>query len=373
MMRINYSLKCLKKHLLLLLLSTFLPSFGANENTVLYEKGYVISDTTELMYKIADFPYTFCWLMPHNAKINSEQELKTEFASHNLLTGIPLADQQAETETAIWDNHNYQIACTVLKNSHTPDQYTCQYGRKRQMTRLNQVKETQNYPYELQDPFISTNNIFLTIDQLPNLLTNYKQLIGSFLIKNFNDINLSEYIEKHEAISRLTMCKGLSKGIDNLNLTKVRIATKYLAIKNIVTKEFVKDYELANNILNDILAFGIDEPEQLRIVLTNKSPEKYRLIVLAKREDNHLKSCPPVPLSKAAFSELSSLVKTIPFDIGGGKFVSSDNSFRVLVGDNIFTDENGNAIIIDTQLKAACPASVVDCLLDQLQAYPHDE
>ena len=166
----------------------------------------------------------------------------------------------------------------------------------------------------------------ISSEELPKLLFDAKIILKKFLITHDNNLPIirDTYIQKSK-ISRLFTYAKLEQTIKRKNLTHVRLPQKFLIIQDNETNTYVSS-EKSPKIIDDILKIQINS-YGAEITIDNYNT-RYKLIIFAQKEKNAGK------LNKVAEEELISLCQEAPFDIGY---------------DNIFADNKGNAIIIDTE------------------------
>jgi hypothetical protein len=174
-------------------------------------------------------------------------------------------------------------------------------------------------------------------DELPRLLLDAKTIIKKFLITDDDDLPviLNTYIKK-SGINRLFTYAKLKRVIEEKNLTHVRLPRKFLIILDKKTNRYISS-EKSPEIIDTVLKFCIN-PISQRIGIDDYDT-RYDLKIFAQKEYN------AGNFNTAAEKELLMLCKEAPFDVGY---------------DNIFSDNEGNAIIIDTEFKGepanqACP------------------
>jgi len=167
----------------------------------------------------------------------------------------------------------------------------------------------------------------ISSDELPRLLQDAKIILKNFLITNDNNfpIILNTYIKK-SGINRLFTYAKLEQVIERKNLTHVRLPQKFLILFDKETNNYIAS-EKSREIIDGILNFSI-EPFETHINITCGT--KYDLKIFAQKEDNHYY------FNTTAQKELFTLCEEAPFDVGY---------------DNIFADNKGNAVIIDTEFK----------------------
>jgi len=151
------------------------------------------------------------------------------------------------------------------------------------------------------------------------------------------------YIEKKKRpLQRLFTYAKLKQIIEEKNLAHVHLPNKIIAIRT-SNNSFVTS-EDAEKILNEIIILtAYKTSSDISLKLADDSKD-YSLVVFAERKRNY-----DGPFNKKARKELKKLIKEAPFDVGHG---------------NIFVDENGDAIIIDTEYKGE-PAKITLTKLEE--------
>jgi hypothetical protein len=184
-------------------------------------------------------------------------------------------------------------------------------------------------------------------EELPNLLLDAKTIIKSFLITNDNDLPRisddstynNDYFKK-SGINRLFTYAELERVIKQKSLTHVRLPKKILVLQDRKTENYISS-EKSPEIIDDILKFYVTPAGNISI---GYDYTQYDLIIFAQRERN-FGGFNKVGRKELLRKELFMLCEDAPFDIGY---------------DNIFCDDKGNAVIIDTEYKdavarQACP------------------
>lgn len=179
--------------------------------------------------------------------------------------------------------------------------------------------------------------ILFSFKEGQQLLKDAKSILKAFLPgEEFDPENQKgNYIKKHgDVLGRLYTYTKLQFIMQNQNLYHIHLPKKFLFIKNKKTRRLLTNEE-ASAVLDRLVQLTIttNNPRSPlpRLQITCLEDDDYDFYVYAERQTNsHL------PLTLIAINELTELVKKAPFDVGF---------------DNIFTDENGDAIIIDTEFK----------------------
>jgi hypothetical protein len=186
----------------------------------------------------------------------------------------------------------------------------------------------------------------VAINKLPQLLEDAKTIIRSFLLTNDNDLAaIKEHsIEKH-GLNRLFTYAKLRQVIQEKKLSHVKLPRKILVIKNRINGQYISS-KITPDIINKLLKLKASVLYPFNVtVIEDTIDSDYELIIYAEKIKNH-----EVRFNDEAKSELITLVKEAPFDIGFG---------------NIFTDSNGDAVIIDTEYKGEVSEHSVKKLIER--------
>ena len=212
---------------------------------------------------------------------------------------------------------------------------------------------------EAQYKGVYSEYVFYTSDELLKLLAKAKKIVKSFLptddfspifIERNDKAKFPEYVYmkkryiKKYGINRLFTYTKLQQVITEENLTHIRLPLKFLLIEDKETGEYVSTEE-ALQIIDSLFKICVFKNNSCKILPIS---DRYSLDIFAKKEINK-----GTGFSKATMEQLFTLCRETPFDIG----------YR-----NIFYDTEGDAIIIDTELKGEVPE---DCY--KLERYPVDE
>ena len=168
--------------------------------------------------------------------------------------------------------------------------------------------------------------------ELSQLLEDAKSILRSFVSPDTIDPTKmkKDFIEKI-GINRLFTYTKLQKVIHDKNLSHIHLPKKILVIKDNETGTYLTG-EAASKLLDHMMLTIINNYEaQIKIHYLLFDQARYDFRIFAEK----------YPLSRTPFSretlhELVQLVKEAPFDVGY---------------DNIFSDANGDAVIIDTEDK----------------------
>jgi hypothetical protein len=179
----------------------------------------------------------------------------------------------------------------------------------------------------------------ISIDQVSTLLNDAKTILKSFVLtdRSFTDILFfieNQFIKK-SGLNRLFTYAKLQKVIEQENLNHVHLPLKMLIIKNIKTGKYISSKEAEKLIDNTLKAYTTSGGD----IWIDFYSDEYQPIIFAHKQ---IRSS--APLSQKAYDELKELCTRVPFDVGQ---------------DNIFTDVNGDAVIIDTEFKGESAESSV--------------
>lgn len=169
-----------------------------------------------------------------------------------------------------------------------------------------------------------------SLEELSMQLANAKHVLKSFISQHDNAIyNTENFIKKAGNLGRLFTYAKLQHVITEKNVSHVRLPGKTLRLKNVQTKEYL-DAENASKMIDENLKMCLHNDFTFSIQFVSTT---HRMKIFATKEKKEGRG-----LSKIAMDELHLLFNEAPFDIGY---------------DNIFWDNHGNAIIIDTEYKGA--------------------
>ena len=173
-------------------------------------------------------------------------------------------------------------------------------------------------------------NSSISLDELPKIVLDAKTLIKKFLITDKKrPFPLDHFVKKTRgSLNRLFTYTKLEQVIKEKHLTHVRLPLiKILVIVDKRTGKYISSKE-SPEIIDTILKVYFNT--FLDVVTIGYDDTRYNLIVFAQKEINQ------GGFNKAAQKELSILCEEAPFDVGY---------------DNIFANDKGDAIIIDTEFK----------------------
>lgn len=195
---------------------------------------------------------------------------------------------------------------------------------------IERAKELENDPTMYEHEIEGKDLISLYLTALPTLI--------SFLPKDDNHMKelLSHernYLLKTDRVlGRLFTYAYLDKIIKSEKFKHIKLPKKELMIRDVQTDQYLSRNNSLEFLYNNVALFA-EIPSGL--IYAGIRPEalanKHELVVFAQRIEKG-----DWRISKQAREELYKLLEFAPFDIGE---------------DNIFADENGDAIIIDTEYK----------------------
>lgn len=172
----------------------------------------------------------------------------------------------------------------------------------------------------------------LHYDKLRGLLNDANSILKSYLPAHEDDIRcFQEHCIKKTDLRRLLTYAQLQRVINKKGLSHVRLPLKILVIKDRKTGNYITG-EAALKILDGIVnihlaSIGVG----MCLDIAYYGRDDYEFFILAHKQIHG-----KVPLSKIALEQLAELIKEAPFDLGY---------------DNIFSDSDGDAVIIDTEFK----------------------
>lgn len=248
------------------------------------------------------------------------------------------AKQEDVNLKELFANHQLIPDGNVFYLVDKPEPWSEEDWQKATETLIKRSQGQEDFLPRLYQPKIS-------LDALPQLLYDAKSILKSFLPSEQFIVDEQKFIKKYNAIDRLLTYAKLQHDIQEKQLPHVSLPRKLLVIQDKKSEEYL-DSQRAQTILDDALKIAVLSTSTLAIKVHWYS-EQYALWVFAERKIRH-----STPLSHAAFENLKKLVSDAPFDVGY---------------DNIFSDEQGNAIIIDTEFKGE-PA---ETSIPKLNRYRH--
>lgn len=186
----------------------------------------------------------------------------------------------------------------------------------------------------------------ISLYDVPKLLHNTQLILKSFLSPIAVDsmlkkkegrfdlfyANNSQFFAK-QGLNRLYTYAKLERVIQEKKLSHIHLPLKVIVLQDRKSGKYITGQRASGLLDNLIKMFtlgpsgGIGEVEASISYLENK----YKLFILA-----HVQVPSRGELSQAALNDLVVLIKAAPFDLGYG---------------NIFSDSNGDAVIIDTEFK----------------------
>ncbi len=186
----------------------------------------------------------------------------------------------------------------------------------------------------------------ITLTHASNLLSDTKKILATFSAPHTHLFPNDSFIKKSEAFCRLTTYTRLEQVIKEDQLAHIHLPFKMLAIKDTQKNKYIP-HEQISEIINACSKIGVMNNEKPLEVTIEHYSERYTLEIFAEKKARNSE----IPLNKHAIQNLVHLLHKSPFDIG-------DN--------NIFTDINGDAVIIDTELKGDKTATAIS----KLARYP---
>lgn len=302
--------------LLSLFLLVFIKQEATESEVVQYNKRLDTLFSTVSEVSIEDlcrlWPEKFVFYVPSNvADILTRDLLMKLFRDHNL---VPCGLFPRPRE---WSEQNWDQAVEILKN------------------RAILWQKLWENPRQNNEAIINTN--IVRVKGAQRLLADAKTIAKSLVIgEEIEDLVKRGYFIKQGGLDRIFTYIKIAKAIKDMKLRHVRLPLKFLAIKQSETNSYITNKEEATVILKNIIKAFVGPSTSLNFFISDYSENKYQLLVFAQKiQDGSTK------LSKEAREDLEKLIKAAPFDIGQ---------------DNIFSDDEGNAIIIDTEYKGESAA-----------------
>lgn len=231
--------------------------------------------------------------------INDGKDLKQLLLKNNLVEASLFFWGQSQS----WSHENWNEALNTLKQ------------RTELLKQTDSEVPTLNFD-RLRMLFSDTNNILKAFFPIDNI--DLKQNINSFIIKKYPYGRLATYAK-------------LQKTIDTYKLKNVHLPLKLLVARNKKTREYITNNQELEKLLKENLKIYVRQPHIDVYIDMDSESDDYELLVCAEKIQNQ-----HIPLTPQTMQELQKLVTDAPFDIGH---------------DNIFSNANGDAIIIDTEYK----------------------
>lgn len=195
---------------------------------------------------------------------------------------------------------------------------------------------------ERQKKYIKDVPVMNSLDELPKLLTTAKSVLKSFLLSDDSKLSSiqedEDYIRKGvvNKFERLYTYTKLQRVIERRKLKHISLPRKMLVIKDYETKKLLPHKEAAQ-FIDDNLKICVDPYDGgFKIGFPFYLSGRYEPLIYARKQKNYGQ------FSKQTMDELQILCHEAPFDIGY---------------DNIFAQENEDAIIIDTEYKGSSQES----------------
>lgn len=264
-------------------------------------------DSLRILYKW-HFGNSFLLVMPKDQLAcikDPAVELRQLFADNNIIAGVNMFDRSPSP----WDANGWNQALSVLK------------VRAENYSIEEMIKKDYGL-FEIMRKRVSCNT-------LKTLLHDAKGILKSFLPKQEIPHIETDFVVKSGNLNRLFTYAMLKQVIHEDGITHVHLPDKVLIVKDKATNSIVSNNEAAS-VLDSIVNMYANYASHVDINIGYYSKD-YVLSIWAERKKNH-----PIPFTVETSKELVQLTKKAPFDVGCT---------------NIFSDENGDAIIIDTENK----------------------
>lgn len=180
----------------------------------------------------------------------------------------------------------------------------------------------------------------ISLESVPQLIHDTKTIFKTFLPNQhipLSDKDKYFLIKKSAPERRLITYTKLKQIIEEKKLSHVKLPAKFLVIKDYATFDYITDKQAISLLLDKHMTVQLDLHGKDALTLALRGPyfidpeDRYAIVLFAEKITPSGK-----PLNNKALDELKQLIEAAPFDVGYG---------------NIFTDENGDAIIIDTEFK----------------------
>lgn len=193
----------------------------------------------------------------------------------------------------------------------------------------------------IREEWLEKVNVF----RLPTLMRDARIILESCMAYDSNQLSEEKFIKKTGLFRFFTYVK-LQQVILEEKLSHVHLPLKICVIKNETTNLHVHSQEAAH-ILDNAVHFFSRKRSVVNVEIDFLEP--YQMCIFAEKKKNH-----KISFTAEVMKQLVRLIQKAPFDIGY---------------DNIFSDANGDAVIIDTEFKGE-PA---DSSIAKLGRYPMTE
>lgn len=255
------------------------------------------------------------------------------FIVAGVLQGTPNNDQNNTSTTLLHFGSEYGMPLYALKERISDPLKREKFFAENLILKDDQKNARNFLEKRAKKSYSPKYQIYL--DYLPKLLDDAKALIKSFLLLDDAELevlkNKEKYIRK-EGVRRLFTYAKIQQVIKDKNLSHIRLPRKVLVLYNRKTKQYVL-HEEALRIIDDIFKGYVFDLEKTYVAV-GQYPffgQDFDLFIFAEKQPRF-----KIKLNNTAYEELKELLKEAPFDVGY---------------DNIFTDQKGDAIIIDTEFK----------------------
>jgi hypothetical protein len=222
--------------------------------------------------------------------------LKEVFVSHNIATDYFMADRTGKP----WDDKKWKEAFFTLE---------------KRSRGAGGIVDIAHKP--------------LPIDDIDVLMHDARMIVKSFLIDYDVQWFEKNCIKKHYVLSRILTYTKLQQVMHDEKLSHIHLPLKVIFVKNKTTEKYLGYQEsllIVDKIINPtcLSSYNVD-------INISDVTKEYALVIFAEKKINH-----NVPFNAESSKELVQLIKKAPFDVGY---------------DNILSDANGDAVIIDTEFK----------------------
>jgi hypothetical protein len=307
------------------------PTIYLVSKTVIKKAPYVYDPIT-LLYQNPYAPLTLSLSKQEISLCNTPAILKEEFRKNRIMTAKAFVFERGPE----WDLKQWTTAYQKLINLDNFPQSTMTLGNALQF--LEDVKSILRSFLAPQD--------FAPI--APSFRDGLSMLRSYF---NYKQCDISEYrteFFQKGSLARIFTYAKLQQVIKQKKLLRVHLPRKVLAIKDKETGCWLTK-NTASLLLEELICLVIENSEDPKIKIDYDEFGKFGFYIFAEKQPRS-----EAPLSEEALKQLIELIKEAPFDIGF---------------DNIFTNENGDAVIIDTEFKGE-PAT--DCIRKLIERYTPD-
>ncbi len=278
-------------------------------------------------------------VLQEHSNIHSIQELQKLFEIAKLVT--------KNFEWMAWSQEDWNLAMASLNERKNRTKESLKQLRKKVEEKNPKLPELEEEEEEEEDEDVELLRKIVNERSREKIPFSYIKplrddaliLLESFLPPEHNDLDdllkNDAFIPKIRAEHRLYTYTKIYETIKAKNLNHIRLPLKFLIMKDKKTDTYITDPNKIKEVLRKRIKTFVFDPTMLELsFLLDDQDDDYSFHIVAERVIDHK------ILSSAAFQDLELLVEDAPFDIGY---------------DNIFADEQGDAVIIDTEYKGTRP------------------